>query len=97
MTHGKALKASDIERIHADLVKYDEAKLAIAKKYSITLETLNKIDWVRRRAGKLTAGRIAVNRVGNVRAYRLRLRRLASGRDRRQIIVAHGRQRFDAA
>ena len=52
MTHGKALKGSDIERIHADLVKYDEAKLAIAKKYSITLETLNKIDWVRRRAGK---------------------------------------------
>lgn len=52
MTHGKALKGSDIERIHADLVKYDEAKLAIAKKYSITIETLNKIDWVRRRAGK---------------------------------------------
>lgn len=52
MTHGKALKASDVERIHADLVKYDEAKLAIAKKYSITIETLNKIDWVRRRAGK---------------------------------------------
>lgn len=52
MTHGKALKGSDIERIHADLVKYDEAKLAIAKKYSITLETLNKIDWVRRRARK---------------------------------------------
>lgn len=52
MTHGKALKATDIERIHADLVKYDEAKLAIAKKYKITLETLNKIDWVRRRAGK---------------------------------------------
>ena len=52
MTHGKALKASDIERIHADLAKHDEAKLAIAKKYSITIETLNKIDWVRRRAWK---------------------------------------------
>ena len=52
MTHGKALKASDIERIHADLAKHDEAKLAIAKKYSITIETLNKIDWVRRRARK---------------------------------------------
>lgn len=52
MTHGKALKLKDVERIHADLAKHDEAKLAIAKKYSITLETLNKIDWVRRRAGK---------------------------------------------
>ena len=52
MTHGKALKLKDVERIHADLAKHDEAKLAIAKKHSITLETLNKIDWVRRRAGK---------------------------------------------
>lgn len=52
MTHGKALKLSDVERIHADLIKHDEAKLAIAKKYQITLETLNKIDWVRRRARK---------------------------------------------
>lgn len=52
MTHGKALKLKDVERIHADLAKHDEDKLAIAKKYSITLETLNKIDWVRRRARK---------------------------------------------
>jgi hypothetical protein len=52
MTKGKALKLSDVERIHADLIKHDEAKLAIAKKYHITLETLNKIDWVRRRARK---------------------------------------------
>lgn len=52
MTKGKALKLNDIERIHADLAKHDEARVAIAKKYSITLETLNKIDWVRRRARK---------------------------------------------
>ena len=52
MTHSKALKLSDVERIHADLIKHDEERLAIAKKYRITLETLNKIDWVRRRARK---------------------------------------------
>jgi len=52
MTKGKALKLSDVERIHADLIKHDEERLAIAKKYRITLETLNKIDWVRRRARK---------------------------------------------
>lgn len=52
MTKGKALKLSDIDRIHVDLIKHDEERLAIAKKYSITLETLNKIDWVRRRARK---------------------------------------------
>jgi hypothetical protein len=52
MTHGKALKAIEVERIHADLIKHDEAKLAIANKYKITLETLNKIDRVRKIAGK---------------------------------------------
>ena len=52
MTHGKALKLNDIERIHADLIKHDEQRLAIAKKYKITLETLNKIDRVRKIAGK---------------------------------------------
>lgn len=52
MTKGKALKLSDVERIHADLIKHDEARLAIAKKYRITLETLNKIDRVRKIAGK---------------------------------------------
>ena len=52
MTHSKALTPKDIERIHADLVKHDEAKIAIAKKHSIALETLNKIDWIRRRAKK---------------------------------------------
>jgi diaminopimelate decarboxylase len=52
MTKGKALKLSDVERIHADLIKHDEAKLAIAKKYRITLETLNKIDRVRKIARK---------------------------------------------
>ena len=52
MTHGKALKAIEVERIHADLIKHDESKLAIAKKYKITLETLNKINRVRKIAGK---------------------------------------------
>jgi len=52
MTHSKALKLKDVERIHADLIKHDEARLSIAKKYSITLETLNKIDRVRKIAGK---------------------------------------------
>lgn len=52
MSKGKALKLSDVERIHADLIKHDEARLAIAKKYRITLETLNKIDRVRKIAGK---------------------------------------------
>jgi len=52
MTHSKALKLNDVERIHADLIKHDEARLAIAKKYKITLETLNKIDRVRKIAGK---------------------------------------------
>ena len=52
MTKGKALKLSDVERIHADLIRHDEARLAIANKYRITLETLNKIDRVRKIAGK---------------------------------------------
>jgi len=52
MSKGKALKLNDVERIHADLIKHDEARLAIAKKYRITLETLNKIDRVRKIAGK---------------------------------------------
>jgi Trp operon repressor len=52
MSKGKALKLSDVERIHADLIKHDEARLAIAKKYRITLETLNKINRVRKIAGK---------------------------------------------
>lgn len=52
MTKGKALKLSDVERIHADLIKLEDQRLAVAKKHRITLETLNKIDWVRRRAGK---------------------------------------------
>lgn len=62
MSKGKALKLSDVDRIHADLIKHDEAKLAIAKKYSITLETLNKIDRVRKIAGKY--GTEAALRVG---------------------------------
>ena len=52
MSKGKALKLNDVERIHADLIKHDEARLAISKKYRITLETLNKIDRVRKIAGK---------------------------------------------
>ena len=52
MSKGKALKLNDVERIHADLIKHDEARLSIAKKYRITLETLNKIDRVRKIAGK---------------------------------------------
>jgi Trp operon repressor len=52
MSKGKALKLNDVERIHADLIKHDEERLAIAKKYRITLETLNKIDRVRKIAGK---------------------------------------------
>ena len=52
MSYSRALKAKDVERIHADLINHDEARLAIAKKYRITLETLNKIDRVRKIAGK---------------------------------------------
>jgi hypothetical protein len=66
MTHGKALKLTDVERIHADLAKHeqerlairelllahDDARLDIAKKHKVTLQTLNKIDRVRKIAGK---------------------------------------------
>jgi len=66
MTHGKALNLKEVERIHADLVKHEQEKLAIrerllahedtkldiAKKHKITLQTLNKIDRVRKIAGK---------------------------------------------
>lgn len=52
MTHSKALKLNDVERIHADLIKLEEQRLAVAKKHRITLETLNKIDRVRKIAGK---------------------------------------------
>ena len=52
MTHSKALKLNDVERIHADLIKLEDQRLAVAKKHRITLETLNKIDRVRKIAGK---------------------------------------------
>jgi hypothetical protein len=66
MTHGKALKLTDVERIHRDLAKHeqerlairerllahDDARLDIAKKHKVTLQTLNKIDRVRKIAGK---------------------------------------------
>lgn len=66
MTHGKALSLKDVERIHRDLIKHEEERLAIrerllahedarldiAKKHKVTLQTLNKIDRVRKIAGK---------------------------------------------
>jgi thiamine monophosphate synthase len=66
MTKGKALKLSDVERIHRDLIRHEEERLAIrerllahedarldiAKKHKVTLQTLNKIDRVRKIAGK---------------------------------------------
>lgn len=52
MTHGKALKPTDVERIYADLKALDQRAIAVAAKHKITMETLRKIDKVRLDAEK---------------------------------------------
>lgn len=52
MTKGKALKLTDVERIHADLEALDRQAIALAARYNITMETLRKIDKVRLDAEK---------------------------------------------
>jgi hypothetical protein len=52
MTLGTALKANEIDKIHAEMEKIERQVLAIAKKYRITVETLRRIDRVRMDAKK---------------------------------------------
>lgn len=69
MTHGKALKPTDVERIYADLKALDQRAIAIAAKHKITMETLRKIDKVR-----LDAEKCGPYAVVGVRRYKAKKR-----------------------